>query len=108
MAISPPMPNATSRDLLPPTTAPICQQLETQDHICLCPQQHQWRVDFLTQLTQHLIATKTEPMLQATICKILTDWLDGAQPCCPTAITLQQHASGFHLLHWGYICTDWT
>jgi hypothetical protein len=36
---------------------PLCQKLETQDHLSLCPQQQQWRADFLTQLTQHLIAT---------------------------------------------------
>jgi hypothetical protein len=47
-------------------------------------------------------------MLKHALCKILTDWLEDAQPCCPTAITLHQHAIGFHLLHRGYIGTDWT
>jgi hypothetical protein len=32
----------------------LCQQLETQDHLFLCPQQLQWRADFLDQLTPTL------------------------------------------------------
>jgi hypothetical protein len=88
---------------------PLCQQLETQDHLYLCPQQHQWRADFLDQLTQHLTATQTEPMLQTAVCETLTDWLEDVRPRRhPTAITQHQHAIGFHLLHRGYICTEWT
>jgi hypothetical protein len=48
---------------------PLCNQLETQDHLFLCPQQHQWRADFLDQLTQHLIATQTESTLQTAVCE---------------------------------------
>jgi hypothetical protein len=47
-----------------------------------------------------LIAAKTEPTLQAAVCETLTDWLEDVQPrCCLTAITQQQHAIGFCLLH---------
>jgi hypothetical protein len=55
---------------------PLCNQLETQDHLFVCPQQHQWRVDFLEQLTQHLITTQTEPTLQTAVCETMTNWLE--------------------------------
>jgi hypothetical protein len=43
------------------------------------------------------------------VCETLTNWLEDVQPHhLPTAITQHQHAIGFHLLHRGYICTDWT
>jgi hypothetical protein len=93
----------------PTDQCPLCNQLETQDHLFLCPQQHQWRADFLEQLSQHLIATQTEPTLQTAVCETMTDWLEDVRPRRrPTAITQHQHAIGFHLLHRGYICTDWT
>jgi hypothetical protein len=53
-------------------------------------------------------AKKTLPTLKTAICEILTDWLEGTQPHHTTATTLHQHAVGFNLLHWGYLCTDWT
>jgi hypothetical protein len=55
-----------------------------------------------------LTTTKTEPTLQTSLCEILTDWREGAQPHRTTVITLHQHSIGLHLLHWGYICMDWT